>query len=310
MLEPMAFTSDSIPDLTGRTAVVTGANGGLGLATARALAAHGAVVVMAVRDREKAGAAAQQIRAAHPAAALDLVPLDLGSLASVRAAAVEIASRHPAVDILVNNAGVMAMPWRTTVDGFEYQFGVDHLGHWALTGLLLPTLLAAPSARVVTVTSTAHHFGRVADYGTAGWPGRYDPWLAYGRAKLANYHFGIGLQREFNRAGVAASSLIAHPGLTNSDLQARTVAEGGGGPAAGFFARLTAHVGMDIGDGALPQLRAATDPSARGGQFYGPRWVNSGPPVVLPVLRPGADRAIALLWETSERATGVRVAPG
>ena len=310
MLGRMSFSLDSIPDLSGRTAVVTGANGGLGLATAQALAAHGATVVMAVRDREKARTAEQQIRAAHPTAALDVVSLDLGSLASVRAAAAEISSRHPSIDILVNNAGLMATPWRTTEDGFELQFGVDHLGHWALTGLLLPALLAAPSARVVTVTSTAHHLGRIADYGTTGWPGPYDPWRAYGRAKLANYHFGLGLQREFERARATASSLLAHPGLTQSDLQVRTVAEGGGALAGPFFAWLAARTGMDVTDGALPQLRAATDPAARGGQFYGPRWVNSGPPVVLPVLRPGADRAITLLWETSERATGVRVAVG
>lgn len=300
----MGFTVDSVPDLSGRTAVVTGANGGLGLATASVLAARGATVVMAVRDLDKAEAARRKILGASPTARLDLVPLDLASQAGVRTAAARIAHQHPRIDILINNAGVMAIPYRRTEDGFEYQFGTNHLGHWTLTALLLPALLAAPAARVVTVSSTAHHLGRVADYRSADWPGRYDPWRAYGRSKLANYHFGLGLQRQFEAAGVRASSLIAHPGLSNSNLQAHTVAQGGGGPAAPFFRWLTERAGTDVTAGSLPQLRAATDPSAGGGQFYGPRFVNGGPPVPLPVLRPNADAAIALLWRTSERATG------
>lgn len=300
----MSFTADSVPDLSGRTAVVTGANGGLGLATATVFARRGANVVMAVRDLAKAEAARRTILEDSPAARLELVMLDLASQAGVRTAAARIARQHPRIDILVNNAGVMAIPYRRTEDGFEYQFGANHLGHWTLTALLLPALLAAPAARVVTVTSTAHHFGLAADYRSADWPGRYDPWRAYGRSKLANYHFGLGLQRQFEDAGVPAASLIAHPGLSHSNLQARTVAEGGGGPAAPFFRWLAARTGTDVAHGALPQLRAATDPSARGGQFYGPRFVNGGPPVVLPVLRPNAEAAIALLWRTSERATG------
>ncbi len=303
----MSFTRESIPDQSGRTAVVTGANGGLGLETASALAARGAHVVMAVRDRDKAAAAVDVIRRESPDASLELVDLDLASLDSVRAAAEQILDRHRAVDLLVNNAGLMATPERTTADGFELQLGVNHLGHWALTALLMPAVLAAPAARVVTVSSTAHHFGRPVDPDNPHLHGRYTPWRAYGQAKLANYHFGLGLDRELRAAGRAARSLVAHPGLSDTDLQRRTVREGGGGPSGPFWERLSSRVGMTAAQGALPQLRAATDPSANGGEFYGPRFGSSGPPVRLPVLRPGADAAIATLWQVSERETGIRL---
>lgn len=301
----MGWSRADIPDLSGKVAVVTGANGGLGLETADALAAKGAHVLMAVRDQDKAAAAVDRIRAATPGARLDLVPLDLASLASVREAADRIASLTGSLDLLVNNAGVMAMPERRTADGFEMQLGVNHLGHWALTAHLMPLLLAAPAARVVSVTSTAHHMGRVIDPRNPHLHGRYEPWRAYGQSKLANYHFALGLQREFERVGVAAQSLMAHPGLTNTDLQSRTVREGGGGAAGSAAHWVTARAGMAPADGALPQLRAATDPWARGGELYGPRWINTGPPVRLPLFRPGADGAIAILWQVSERETGV-----
>lgn len=301
----MGWSRADIPDLSGKVAVVTGANGGLGLETADALAAKGAHVLMAVRDQDKAAAAVDRIRAATPGARLDLVPLDLASLASVREAADRIAALTGSLDLLVNNAGVMAMPERRTADGFEMQLGVNHLGHWALTAHLMPLLLAAPAARVVSVTSTAHHMGRVIDPRNPHLHGRYEPWRAYGQSKLANYHFALGLQREFERVGVAAQSLMAHPGLTNTDLQSRTVREGGGGAAGSAAHWVTARAGMAPADGALPQLRAATDPWARGGELYGPRWINTGPPVRLPLFRPGADGAIAILWQVSERETGV-----
>lgn len=301
----MGWSRADIPDLSGKVAVVTGANGGLGLETADALAAKGAHVLMAVRDQDKAAAAVDRIRAATPEARLDLVPLDLASLASVREAADRIAALTGSLDLLVNNAGVMAMPERRTADGFEMQLGVNHLGHWALTAHLMPLLLGAPAARVVSVTSTAHHMGRVIDPRNPHLHGRYEPWRAYGQSKLANYHFALGLQREFERVGVAAQSLMAHPGLTNTDLQSRTVREGGGGAAGSAAHWVTARAGMAPADGALPQLRAATDPWARGGELYGPRWINTGPPVRLPLFRPGADGAIAILWQVSERETGV-----
>lgn len=301
----MTFTRADIPDLTGRVAVVTGANGGLGLETAAVLAAKGATVVLAVRDLDKARAAVAEIRTRTPSADLELVPLDLGSLASVREGADQILATHDRIDLLVNNAGVMALPERETADGFEMQLGVNHLGHWALTAHLMPALLAADAARVVSVTSTAHHIGRPIDPRNPHLHGTYSPWKAYGQSKLANYHFALGLQREFERAGVAASSLMAHPGLSHTDLQVRTVREGGGGPTGPFWEWLAARTGMSAADGAMPQLRAATDPAAKGGELYGPRFVNNGPPVRVPVLRPGADGAIAILWQVSERETGI-----
>ncbi len=301
----MAYTSESIPDLSGRTAVVTGANGGLGLETAKALAGKGAHVVMAVRDEAKAEQAVAAIIREVPAASLDLVSLDLASQESVQRSAREVLAEHPAIDILINNAGLMALPERRTEDGYEMQFGVNHLGHWTFTAVLLPALLAAPAGRVVTVTSTAHHFGRPVDASNPHPRGKYDPWRAYGDSKLANYHFGLGLQQRFERAGVSAKSLIAHPGLSHSDLQTRTVREGGGGVMGPFWVWMAAHTGMDVARGAMPQIRAATDPAARGGEFYGPRFVNNGPAVRLPVLRPGASAAIEALWQVSQEETGV-----
>lgn len=301
----MAYTRESIPDQSGRTAVVTGANGGLGLETAKVLAARNAHVVMAVRNREKAGAAEAVIRAETPRASLELVDLDLASLASVHAAAELIRERHDRIDMLVNNAGVMAMPERRTADGFEMQLGVNHLGHWALTALLMPAIVAAGHARVVSVTSTAHHGGRPLDPDNPHLHGRYSPWRAYAQSKLANYHFGLGLEQTFRDAGVGAQSLVAHPGLSHTDLQKRTVREGGGGRSGRFWEAMASWTGMSAAQGALPQLRAATDPGAKGGEFYGPRFVNAGPAVRLPVLRPGAHAAIATLWSVSERETGV-----
>jgi len=305
-MDGLGWDATHIPDLGGRVAVVTGANGGLGLETARELARHGAHVVMAVRDQQKAQSAAEDIRASVPDAALEIVPMDLASQASVRGAAEQILSGHERIDLLVNNAGVMGIPERRTVDGFEMQFGVDHLGHWTLTAMLMPALLRSPDARIVTVTSTAHHIGRSVDVGNPHLHGRYRPWRAYGQAKLANFHFGLGLQRELARTGTGAASLIAHPGLSNTDLQAVSVKETDGGASQRFFLMLAHRTGMSPAEGALSQLRAATDPHAKGGEFYGPRWVNNGPPVRKPIFRRvGMTSAITKLWRVSERETGV-----
>jgi NAD(P)-dependent dehydrogenase (short-subunit alcohol dehydrogenase family) len=261
---------------------------------------------MAARNQEKAAEALADIRSGVEHASLHVIPLDLGSQSSVREAAELILAAHERIDILVNNAGVMGIPERSTVDEFAMQFGVDHLGHYALTALLMPALLRADAARIVTVTSTAHHMGRAVDPDNPHLHGRYGPWRAYGQAKLANYHFGIGLQRRLQAAGAPASSLIAHPGLSNTDLQAVSVQETGGGASQRFFHQLAASTGMTPEQGARPQLRAATDPAAKGGEFYVPRYVNNGPPVRRPVLRRiGMDAAIARLWEVSERETGI-----
>ena len=307
----MSWTEADIPDQSGRIAVVTGANGGLGLETARALAAAGAHVVMAARNQAKAAEAEADIRGGAPDASLEVVELDLASQASVREAAERILAAHESIDVLVNNAGVMGIPERRTVDGFEMQFGTNHLGHYALTALLMPALLRAPGARVVTVTSTAHHMGRAVDPANPHLEGNYRPWKAYGQSKLANFHFGIGLHKRLTAARAPATSLIAHPGLSNTDLQAVSVEETGGGLSQRFFHGLAGSTGMSPRVGARPQLRAATDPAAQGGEFYVPRFFNNGPPVRRPILRRiGMDRAIARLWEVSERETGLKIEIG
>jgi NAD(P)-dependent dehydrogenase (short-subunit alcohol dehydrogenase family) len=304
----VTWTAADIPDQSGRVAVISGANGGLGLESARALAGAGAHVVLAVRNQDKAHAAVADIRSTVPDASLELVSLDLASLASVAAAAEKIAAEHAVIDLLINNAGLMACPERQTADGFEMQFGVNHLGHWALTGRLLPSILRARAPRVVTVTSTAHHMGRPVDPENPHLHGNYGEWRAYGQSKLANFHFGIGLQRQFQLADSSAESLIAHPGLSNTDLQTVSVVETNGGAVQKFFEGLTARTGMSPAQGALPQLRAATDPKAGGGEFYGPLFVNNGPPVRKPILRRwDMTKAIATLWEVSERETGVSI---
>ena len=301
----MSWQFTDIPDLTGRVAVVTGANGGLGLESTRALAGAGAHVVMAARNQVKAKEAFEDVLASHPDASLEIVELDLASQASVKAAAAAILEALPTVDILINNAGLMAMPERRTEDGWEMQIGVNHFGHWTFTAALLPGLLAADAARVVTVTSTAHLFGRPVDPDNVNMEGSYEPWRAYGQAKLANYLFGLGLQQRFEQAGVRAQSLVAHPGLSHTDLQVRTNAEGGAGSSGPFWEWMAAKTGMDADDGARSQVRAATDPTAKGGEFYGPRWGNFGAPVSKRIMRRGNVADIESLWEYSERETGV-----
>lgn len=307
----MPWSTDDIPDLDGRTAVVTGANGGLGLETARELARRGAHVVMAARNQKKAASAQADISGDLSDASLEIVPLDLGSLKSVREAAAQINDSHEKIDILVNNAGVMAMPEGRTQDGFETQLGVNHLGHWALTARLMPALLRAPAARVVSVSSTAHHMGTSVDPDNPHLKDDYGPWKAYGQSKLANLHFGIGLQRRFEDAGASAESLVAHPGLTNSDLQSHTVEENEGDLGGKISLMMTKATGMSPARGALSQLRAATDPEASGGEFYGPLFVNNGPPIKKPLIRRwDLDSGIEKLWKVSERETGEKLEVG
>jgi NAD(P)-dependent dehydrogenase (short-subunit alcohol dehydrogenase family) len=285
---------------------VTGGNAGLGYETVKALAGHGADVVMASRNEEKARFARQRILADAPGAEISVVALDLASIDSVESSVQSIVSTHDRVDILVNNAGLMALPQQTTDDGFEMQFGVNHLGHWVLTAGLLPTIIRTPGARVVTVTSTVHHMGRSVNPDDPHLTRSYGPWKAYGQSKLANYHFAIGLQRLFEEHQVDAISLLAHPGLSHTNLQVNTVDEGGGGWSAPMWGWLAAKVGMQPDTGALAQLRAATDPDAGGGEFYAPRFVNSGAAVKRPVMRRfGMDTAIDTLWDVSEHETGV-----
>jgi NAD(P)-dependent dehydrogenase (short-subunit alcohol dehydrogenase family) len=303
----MNWSTTDIPNLQGKVAVVTGANGGLGLASAKALAGKGAHVVMAARNQAKANAARDEILAADPTASLELVELDLGSLTSVAQGATQIAATHDRIDILMCNAGVMALPQGTTADGFDSQFGINVLGHWALVGHLLPIVVATPGARIVTLSSTAQHSGRAVNPADPHMRGNYDPWRMYGQTKLAMRHFAVGLQKQFDRAGVDAKALSAQPGLTNSDLQTTTQAHGAGGVIGSFSEKWVKIIGMSTERGALSQLRAATDPAAPGGGFYGPLFVTNGPPVRKPLIRPGSDHAIRVLWEVAERETGVRV---
>ena len=301
----MAWTTADIPDQSGRVAVVTGANGGLGLEVATELARKGGQVVLAARDQAKAQAARAWIHSQLPDASLALQPLDLASQRSVREAAAQLLADYPRIDLLVNNAGVMGIPEGRTEDGFELQLAVNHLGHVTLTARLWPALLQSDGARVVAVTSTGRHAGRPLDAANPHLHGRYDPWRAYGQAKLANLQFALELDRRVRAAGWPVRSLVCHPGFTNTDLQARSVRESGGGRSQRFFRAAVQRVGMSPAQGALVLLRAATDPGAVGGALYTPRWVNWGPPVRRPVLGRSRDRAaMATLWQVSERETG------
>lgn len=304
----MSWTVQDMPDQSGRVALVTGANGGLGLEISRALGGHGAHVVMASRDQEKARSAEADIRTSHPEASIETRELDLASLDSVRLLADGLLADFDRVDLLINNAGVMGIPEKRTSDGFEMQFGVNHLGHYALTALLLPRIVGNSGARVVGVTSTGRHFGPPVNPDNPHLEGEYEPWKAYGQSKLANVHFAVGLDQRFRSAGALSESLVAHPGLSHTDLQKRSVRETGGGASQRFFAFLARNTGMTPARGALPILRAATDPAATGGELYTPRFVNSGAPVRRPLLSRSRNAAsIEALFEVSAMETGIEL---
>jgi NAD(P)-dependent dehydrogenase (short-subunit alcohol dehydrogenase family) len=295
------WTTSDIPDLTGKRAVVTGANSGLGLQTARELAAHGATVLLACRSAERGEQALASIRRAIPGADIALGSLDLADLASVRAFAKDHGS---ALDQLVNNAGVMALPRRTTADGFELQFGTNHLGHFALTGLLLPVLLQRPGARVVTVTSMMHWLGRV-DFTDLDGERRYRRWAAYCQSKLANLLFAKELDR---RAGGRLTSLAAHPGYAATNLQQAGPRMEGSKAREGLAALGNVLVAQSGAAGAGPSLYAATAPGVEGGQCYGPRGPGQsrGAPRRVRTSPRAADGDLARrLWEVSEECTGV-----
>jgi NAD(P)-dependent dehydrogenase (short-subunit alcohol dehydrogenase family) len=255
-----------IPDQTSRLAIVTGANSGTGFEAARALARRGATVVLACRSAERAAEAMALIRRDCPAARLESEPLDLVSLASIRAAAESLIARHPRIDLLLNNAGVMMPPKGTTADGFETQFGTNHLGHFALTGLLLPGLLAAPGSRIVTMSSNAHHPGRIR-FDDLQSERHYDPTAAYCQSKLANLLFTYALQRRLERAGARTAALAAHPGWSRTRLERHAALRL---PFRMVSRALGPWLSQTAVQGTLPLLRAALDPVARGGEYYGP----------------------------------------
>jgi NAD(P)-dependent dehydrogenase (short-subunit alcohol dehydrogenase family) len=286
-------------------AVVTGASSGLGQATARELARAGARVVLAVRDPARGEEAADRIRAAVPAAQLELGALDLADLASVREFAESFVASGRSLDLLVNNAGIMAAPRRLTKDGFESQFGTNHLGHFALTGLMLPALLAAPSPRVVTVSSTMHRGGTI-NFDDLQGERKYSRWGAYSQSKLANLMFCFELQRRATAADSRLLSLAAHPGYANTNLQFSA-------PDRFYekaFMWIGNHLFAQSADmGALPTLYAATAPDLPGGTYVGPggRSEQRGYPKVVGAAGKAYDEdAWRRLWEVSEELTGVR----
>ena len=294
------WTAADIPDQTGRVAVVTGANTGLGFETASALAAKGAHVVLAVRNLDKGKEAARRIEQVHSGPDVTLQELDLSSLQSIRTAADELRSKHDTIDLLINNAGVMMTPKSTTEDGFESRFGTNHLGHFAFTGLLLDRVLAVPGSRVVTVSSTGHRFARGIRFDDLQWEHDYSRVGAYGQAKLANLMFTYELQRRL--IGTNTIAAAAHPGGSNTEL-ARNL------PAAirGVTALLAPLMqGPDMG--ALPSLRAATDPGVLGGQYFGPDGFaeQRGYPKIVRSTAASHDTAAQRrLWAVSEELTGV-----
>ena len=295
------WTARDVPDLTGRTAVVTGANTGLGRETARELARRGAVVELAVRDELKGRAAADDIRREVPGAELHVQALDVASLASVRAAAEELRARHEHLDLLVNNAGVMYTPRSTTEDGFELQLGTNHLGHLALTALLLDRLLAAPAARVVAVSSVAHRVRSRIDFADLAFERDYDRVAAYGRSKLANLLFAYRLDAVLRAAGAPAIALAAHPGVSDTELTRNSP-----GPLR-LGARLGGRFLNSAAVGALATLRAATDPDARGGDYFGPSGPGEAVGHPVRVLSNAASYDGALqrrLWDVSLELTG------
>jgi NAD(P)-dependent dehydrogenase (short-subunit alcohol dehydrogenase family) len=305
------WTEADIPDLSGRTALVTGANTGLGLRTSRVLAARGAHVILACRNLDNAGHAAGQVAAACPGASTSVVRLDLASQSSVRSAAREIRARFGSVDLLINNAGVMEVPYRRTDDGFELTLATNHLGPFALTGLLLDRLAAG--ARIVTVSSIGH-LGGVIDFDDLQSEMHYDPEQAYAQSKLANLLFTYELDRRLRTAGTRVSALACHPGVVYTDLFATRSR-----PQRFLLSPAMRIINFwavqDTRMGALPALRAATDPSARGGEYFGPRrhglrrrFYTGYPAVTDSSARSHDEADQARLWQVSEQLTGVSYA--
>jgi NAD(P)-dependent dehydrogenase (short-subunit alcohol dehydrogenase family) len=291
------WTIENIPDLTGKIAIVTGANSGIGYETARALARRDATVILACRDKQKGEAAIRRIGQEYPEAKAELMRLDLSDLTSVRCFVEEFTSRYHRLDLLINNAGIMAIPFGKTVDGFEIQFGTNHLGHFALTGLLLKLVTCTPKARVVTVSSSMHFFGKL-DFADLHGEKHYHRQGAYAQSKLANLLFTYELQRRLEGAGVDTIAVAAHPGWTETNLQVHWKALWSVNSLAGQSPRM----------GALPTLYAATASDVQGGEYYGPRGLQVwGYPTRVRSNKRSYDMTVAgRLWAISEELTGVQ----
>ena len=293
----MGWSAADIPDQSGRTAIVTGANSGIGFEAARMLAQKGAHVVLACRNDDKAQAAIDEIVAETPNAQCSVGSLDLSRLSSVRAFAEHVQAHHERIDLLVNNAGIMIPPYQLSEDGFESQFATNHLGHFALTGLLLSRMLSTEGSRVVTVSSNAHRFGPMR-FDDLNCTRRYIPWEAYGQSKLSNLLFAYELQRRLNANGACTVSIAAHPGYTSTQI----------GRNSTLINLATAWVAQNTHMGALTTVRAATDPNAPGGSYWGPKYMMNmfGPPVRVSSNKRSHNEAdAARLWSISEEWTGV-----
>jgi NAD(P)-dependent dehydrogenase (short-subunit alcohol dehydrogenase family) len=297
------WTTSDIPDLTGKVIIVTGANSGIGYEAAKEFARKGAQTILACRSVDKAQRALGQIRAEVPNATIEIMQLDLASQKSIHAFAETFKSKFDRLDVLVNNAGVMMTSYGKTEDGFERQFGTNHLGHFALTGLLIDLLKNTPNSRVVNVSSNGHRQGYMDFDNLMFENGKgYSRMDAYGRTKLANLFFTYELQRRFNSAGMNSIATAAHPGLTNTALADHLLGVKLLRPILG---RLIQNSAM----GALPTLRAAIDPTAKGGQYFGPGGPGetSGYPIVVQSNRASHNESDARqLWEISEKLTGVK----
>lgn len=299
------WTQKDIPDQGGKLVVVTGGNSGIGYEAALALAGKNAQVFLAVRSVEKGEEAAKKIRGQYPKAQVSVLALDLSDLKSVRAFAENFSKQHERLDVLINNAGVMALPERKTVDGFEMQFGTNHLGHFALTGLLLPLLKKTPNSRVVTVSSAMHTTGEI-HFEDLQWEKKYQAWGAYGQSKLANLLFAYELQRRLAAAGIKMISVGCHPGFAATNLQ--TAGPQMEGSAFKMWMMKTMNAVMAQGQdmGALPTLFAATDGSVKGGDYIGPAKGMRGYPAKGKSNDKSHDEAVAKrLWSVSEELTGV-----
>jgi protochlorophyllide reductase len=298
------WTTADIPDQSGRVAVVTGANSGLGYQVALGLAVAGAEVVLACRNGDKAKSAMASILGVAPAATLSFIPLDLADLASVASFATSFHRTHDRLDLLINNAGLMAVDQSRTADGFETQLGVNHLGHFALTAHLLPTITSTPGARIASMSSLAHWTVRLDIEDLMFDRRHYGRWQAYGQSKLANLLFILELQRRLTESGAAAIAVAAHPGVAHTNLGSDYLLSNWMMRVSVPFSRGSATAG------ALPMLRAATDPAVLGGQFYGPRWAFSGHPVLeIPSQRARDDVAARALWDVSTELTHSALLP-
>jgi NAD(P)-dependent dehydrogenase (short-subunit alcohol dehydrogenase family) len=297
------WTAADVPDQRGRVVVITGANSGIGYEAAAVLADRGAQVVLAVRDGVKGKQAAARLRNSYPEANVALQELDLASLSSIRAAAEDLKAAYPRIHLLINNAGVMGTPKASTKDGFELQLGTNHLGHFAFTGLLLEHLLAVEDSRIVTVSSLGHRVRAAIDFDDLQSERRYDRFAAYGRSKLANLLFTYQLQRRLTANGETTIAVAAHPGSSRTDL-------GRNSPAwlRICFTALGPLIFQSSRMGALPTLRAATDPTVRGGQYYGPGGLaeQRGYPRCVESSAQSHDEELQQrLWTVSEKLTGV-----